>query len=45
MIYESYGDGTDPEKTGNIYALDFKTLELYRAGRNEEGNFTFEMFY
>ncbi len=45
MIYESYGDGTDPEKTGNIYALDFKTLELYRAGRNEEVNFTFEMFY
>ncbi len=45
MIYESYESGGKEEATGKIYALDFKTLELYRAGRDKDGNFTFEMFY
>ena len=45
MIYETYENGAKPESTGNIYALDFKTLELYRAKRGDDGNFTFEMFY
>ncbi|MBO4374136.1 MAG: chitobiase/beta-hexosaminidase C-terminal domain-containing protein [Lachnospiraceae bacterium] len=45
MITEYYDEDGKSDPTGNIYALDCATLELYRAGRDSEGNFTFEMFY
>ncbi len=43
MITESLESDGEPKETGNIYALDFATLELYKAGRDADGNFTFEM--
>jgi len=45
LLYEVYKSGGEKKETGNIYALDFKTLELYRARRGDDGNFTFEMYY
>ncbi len=44
MLNEYVTRNGNKESTGNIYALDFKTLELYRAKRGEDGNFTFEMY-
>ena len=43
MIDESLEADGEKKKTGNIYALDFATLELYKAVRDADGNFTFEM--
>lgn len=45
MIYEFLENDGAAEETGNVYALDFATLELYRAERDNDGNFAFEMFY
>ena len=43
MITELHQVDGKPAETGVIYALDFATLELYSAGRDNDGNFTFEL--
>lgn len=43
MITELHDVDGKPAGTGVIYALDFATLELYSAGRDSDGNFTFEL--
>lgn len=46
MINENYNDpGGTPEPTGTMYALDSTALGLYKASRDTNGGFVFEMFY
>ena len=46
MIDEYYTDpGAEPELTGTQYALDSTALGLYKASRDKDGGFVFEMFY
>lgn len=36
-------DGTEDRDKDAFYAMDYKTLDLYKAGRNADGSLTFEL--